>query len=319
MGCTLTQKKLVIITICIGFGVLLFWTVDFPSVMYTNGHSEDRTSHKSTMQHIVDQQLYTEQRFPQAIIIGVKKGGTRALIDMLKSHPQIKSARGEIHFFDREETFSKGVDWYIKRMPFTTRDQITIEKSPSYFVTPEAPRRMHNLSSTVKLILIVRDPVERTISDYSQLFNPIRTQKNLSFDEYVLRNNHVDSTVSAIGVSSYDVHMVQWLKYFPLHQIHIANGDALILDPVPEIIRVQEFLGVRSYFEKEMFYYNKTKGFYCWNVTHKGHRFPNCLGSSKGRPHPQISHNTRELLKQYFTSHNERFFELVKQRFDWNH
>ena len=202
-------------------------------------------------------------------------------------------------------------------MPFTTTDQITIEKSPSYFVTPEAPQRMYNLSPTVKLILIVRDPVERTVSDYSQLFNPIRSQRNLSFDEYVLSNNRVDSTVSAIRVSSYDIHMVQWLKYFPLDQIHIANGDALILDPAPEIIRAQEFLGVSSYFEKDMFYYNKTKGFYCWNVAHKGHRFHSCLGSSKGRSHPQISHNTRELLKQYFTSHNERFFKLIKRRFDW--
>ena len=327
MVCTLTPKKLVIITVCIGFGVI-FCAMHSPSLMYTNSHSENGIHpptttnpipHDRSMQQGVDQHSHAEQRFPQALIIGVRKGGTRALIDMLKSHPQIKSAKGEVHFFDKDEMFLKGVDWYIKKMPYTTPDQITIEKSPSYFVTPEAPQRIHHLSPTVKLILIVRDPIERAVSDYSQLFNPSRKQRNLTFDDFVLNKNRVDSGVSVIKVSTYDIHMVKWLRYFPLHQIHVANGDALILDPAPEIIRVQQFLGVSSFFEKDMFYYNKTKGFYCWQATRKGHRFPSCLGSAKGRPHPKISSNTRELLKQYFNSHNERFFELVKQRFDWNH
>ena len=261
----------------------------------------------------------TKQRFPQAIIIGVKKGGTRALIDMLKSHPQVASPKGEVHFFDKEEAFRKGEKWYIQQMPYSTADQVTIEKSPSYFVTPKVPQRIHTLSPNIKLILIVRDPIDRAISDFSQLHSPGRNSKNMTFENLVIADNQVDSSVSVIRVSTYDTHMARWLTLFPLQQIHIVNGDALIQNPASEIIKVQAFLGIKSFFQEDMFYYNVTKGFYCWRKTaDNGHVHPNCLGSGKGRPHPNISNEAQQLLKNYFTPHNENFFKLVKRKFDWN-
>lgn len=56
---------------------------------------------------------------------------------MLYLHPRIQKAGGEVHFFDRDENYMKGLDWYRKKMPHSFRGQITIEKSPSYFVSPE--------------------------------------------------------------------------------------------------------------------------------------------------------------------------------------
>lgn len=56
---------------------------------------------------------------------------------MLNLHPRIQKAAGEVHFFDRDENYIKGLEWYRKKMPHSFRGQITIEKSPSYFVTPE--------------------------------------------------------------------------------------------------------------------------------------------------------------------------------------
>lgn len=79
----------------------------------------------------------TLRRLPQALIIGVRKCGTRALLEMLHLHPAIQKAAGEVHFFDRDENYSRGLDWYRRRMPHSFRGQVTIEKSPSYFVTPE--------------------------------------------------------------------------------------------------------------------------------------------------------------------------------------
>lgn len=77
------------------------------------------------------------RRLPQAIIIGVRKCGTRALLEMLYLHPMVQKASGEVHFFDRDENYNKGLEWYRARMPHSYPGQITIEKSPSYFVTPE--------------------------------------------------------------------------------------------------------------------------------------------------------------------------------------
>jgi Sulfotransferase domain len=110
-----------------------------------------------------------EQRLPQCLIIGVRKAGTRALLEFLSLHPDIRIQKQELHFFDDDQTYSLGLDWYRRRMPYTTSNQLTIEKTPGYFVGEEAPHRVRTMNVSVKLLVIVRDPVERAISDYTQL------------------------------------------------------------------------------------------------------------------------------------------------------
>ena len=83
---------------------------------------------------------------------------------------QVEKAAVEVHFFDRDDNYGKGLDWYRDHMPETSEDQISIEKSPSYFVTPEVPERIHGMNSSIKLLLIVREPVTRVISDYTQIY-----------------------------------------------------------------------------------------------------------------------------------------------------
>jgi len=53
-------------------------------------------------------------------------------------------------------------------MPLSNDSQLTVEKTPSYFVTPGAAERIYRMSPTTKLIVVVRDPVTRAISDYTQ-------------------------------------------------------------------------------------------------------------------------------------------------------
>lgn len=53
-------------------------------------------------------------------------------------------------------------------MPKTVDGQITMEKTPSYFVTGEAPKRIHAMAKDTRLIVVVRNPVTRAISDYTQ-------------------------------------------------------------------------------------------------------------------------------------------------------
>ncbi|KAF7248981.1 Heparan sulfate glucosamine 3-O-sulfotransferase 3A1 [Varanus komodoensis] len=50
------------------------------------------------------------KRLPQAVIIGVKKGGTRALLEFLRVHPDVRAAGAEPHFFDRN--YGRGLSWY---------------------------------------------------------------------------------------------------------------------------------------------------------------------------------------------------------------
>ena len=109
------------------------------------------------------------QALPGAVIFGTKKGGTRALLEFLNMHSQIKRAKNEVHYYDK--TFSRGLDWYIRQMPNISEGQLALEKTPGYFHTPGVARRMKTVKSDTRLIMIVRHPVTRVISDYNQVTN----------------------------------------------------------------------------------------------------------------------------------------------------
>ena len=109
------------------------------------------------------------RQLPRLLIIGVRKGGTRALLEMLHLHPQIAMVPFEVHFFDKNERYRRGLDWYREQMPTSDENQLTVEKTPSYYVTPEVPERVYAMNPHVQLVLIVRDPVTRLLSDFVQI------------------------------------------------------------------------------------------------------------------------------------------------------
>ena len=262
------------------------------------------------------------KRFPQAVIIGVKKGGTRALIDMLKSHPSIVAARGEVHYFDREEYFENGVQWYIDRMPCTTKQQVTIEKSPGYFVSKETPLRMKMVSRNVKPILIVRNPIDRLLSDFAQLDakqeKKNKTTRNVFEDLVFLENGEVNTAYTPISVSVYEVFFANWLQHFTLDQLHVVDGDELIKSPATALQKIEHYLQLPPYFTSDRFYFNESKGFYCWKKEdRKGIEVPYCLGEGKGREHLILSPSDLEKLKKFYAPHNQKFYELTGQNFGW--
>ena len=74
-----------------------------------------------------------------------------------------------MHFFDDEEQFEKGLDWYRAQMPLAAASDVVLEKTPGYFTSKTAPARVAALNPQMKLILILRDPLQRTVSDYTQV------------------------------------------------------------------------------------------------------------------------------------------------------
>ena len=252
------------------------------------------------------------RKLPDFIIIGVRKGGTKALITMLNSHPQVESAKGEVHFFDDEDLYeNKGMSWYIGRMPLS-RGELIVEKTPSYFVNPNVPERIaKSLPQNVKFLLIVRDPIIRAISDYTQLdVKKIRQQKTrLSFESVAFSaNGDIVTTNSVIGNSLYDVHYQRWLQYFDSKRILVVDGDQLIKNPITELVKIEEYLRLKPYFTPDKLYYNETKGFYCWKGKNNQSK---CLGSAKGRNHSDISEDTKTKLKLFFEPHMQNFCKIA--------
>jgi hypothetical protein len=194
-------------------------------------------------------------------------------------------------------------------MPIVQSSQyVTIEKTPHYFIDQQTPKRIGYLLPNVKLILILRDPIIRAISDYVQIKN--RHKFYPTFDEFISMNNFTQWTPIKIGC--YAKYLRRWLKYFPLEQIHFVNGENLIHRPWEEIKYVQEFLNISNHIREEDFYFNLNKrGFPCIKQ-------PNgCLGSSKGRQHPLISEATREKLKNLYSTCNKQLKQLAQIDFPW--
>ncbi|XP_015285217.1 PREDICTED: heparan sulfate glucosamine 3-O-sulfotransferase 2 [Gekko japonicus] len=203
-------------------------------------------------------------------------------------------------------------------MPRTVEGQITMEKTPSYFVTREAPQRIFNMSRDTKLIVVVRNPVTRAISDYTQMLS--KKPDLPSFEGLSFRNRSlglVDASWNAIRIGLYVVHLQGWLRFFPLSQMHFVSGERLITDPAGEMGHIQDFLGLRRLVTEKHFYFNKTKGFPCLKRSTEGGP-PRCLGKSKGRTHVQIDPDVLEQLQDFYRPYNVRFYETVGQDFRWD-
>ena len=113
------------------------------------------------------------------------------------------------------------------------------------------------------------------------------------------------------------------LRFFPMSQIHIVDGDKFIKEPWTELSSLEKFLGIPQEITDANFYFNATKGFYCgqehltlpqsqWSCSRQ-----KCLNKSKGRPKAKVEEKTYNILKQFYASHNQMFYKLVGKDFGW--
>ena len=263
------------------------------------------------------------RRLPDVVIFGARKGGTRALLEFLKIHPMVKSSGPEIHYFDNH--YARGSDWYVSQMVPVEEGQLCAEKTPGYFHHPEAARRAAATIPSARLLLIVRDPVKRLVSDYNQFRtrNLDRGRDYPPLESLVLtEDGTVDASYPPLQRSVYHQHLSRWLDHFPKEQIHVVHGDRFIREPWEELAGVEEFLGIPPAIQRDNFYFNSTKGFYCmqqrrskgiWECTMK-----KCLSKSKGRPKPKVEDGALRKLENFFREHNRIFNEMVGRDFGWS-
>lgn len=212
--------------------------------------------------------------------------------------------------------------WFLLQcrnlMPRTLDGQLTMEKTPSYFITKEAPRRVYTMSRHTKLIVVVRDPVTRAVSDYTQTLT--KSPGLQSFQNLVFQNAStglIDTSWSAVRIGIYAKHLENWLRFFPLSRFLFVSGERLVTDPAGEMGRVQDFLGLKRVVTDKHFYFNQTKGFPCLKKP-EGSSRPRCLGKSKGRPHPQIPSEVLLRLRDFYTPFNLKFYQMTGQDFGWD-
>jgi len=267
-----------------------------------------------------DRDVTRQRRLPNVILVGVNKGGTRALITYLDLHPDVVTAKPEVNYFGLY--YGRGEEWYRNQMPPSMPDQLTMEKSPKYYEKAEAPQRIHAMNESMKILLVVRDPVDRSVSHWLHACRNIRKLGNdTTFCQTyessgVLKNDgDVEPKCAYIKRSSYAKFIENWTRFFPLRsQFHIVDGQKLVSDPVSELRKVETFLGLRHYFTQKNFVFNKKIGFYC--LPSDGGQI-RCLGKSKGVKHPALDLLVEAKLRKYFKPLNQRFYQIVGHDFGW--
>jgi hypothetical protein len=125
---------------------------------------------------------------PDFVIVGAQRAGTTSLHKYLAEHPDVGRVRlGKgVHYFDTNA--ERSMAWYrshfpldSSKIPFKNRPTNVGEGSPYYMFHPECPRRIHEALPGVKVIAILRDPVERAHSQWAH--ETARGFEDLPFEE----------------------------------------------------------------------------------------------------------------------------------------
>lgn len=160
---------------------------------------------------------------PHFLVIGAQKCGTTSLIKNVDLHPDVYITKyfleghtfGEVFFFDFPPQWKKGLDWYKSLF---MKGKICGEKTPNYIFKNQAMKRIHNVIPEVKLIVCLRCPVTRLISQLNmRRMNP--KMKHLMISD-ILNNQEY------IGRGFYYSQLKENVfKYFPVEQVKIIIMD----------------------------------------------------------------------------------------------
>lgn len=181
---------------------------------------------------------------PSFIGIGAMRCGTTWLTEQLRDHPEIHIPPHfkEVHFFDH--FFEKGIDWYTAHFADREQLQITGEFTPNYIRDEHALQRIHETCPEVKLILSLRNPIDRAFSHY----NFLRIRK--SIDRSFLAALQ-DPRFELLKAGLYGEQLQKCLSFFPAEQLHVINFDDIKNQPRQVMSGLYAYLGVDTQFVPE--------------------------------------------------------------------
>lgn len=199
------------------------------------------------------------ERLPNLIIIGAQKCGTSSLHYYLSLHPEVfMSHHKELNFFNEECNWGKGLDWYKSNFPVKEGVKIYGESFPRYTIYPKfkgVSERMYKIIPQAKLIYLVRNPVERLLSQYTDRVRGRLEER--SFEEVFNKELVTSGESDYIWISKYYMQLKQFLKYYSPTQILIVNVEDLKNERVSVLKKVFEFLGISKDFSCPQFFEEK--------------------------------------------------------------
>jgi hypothetical protein len=268
---------------------------------------------------------------PSFLIIGAQRAGTTSLFNYLLRHPDVAGPSGgdsavwwvkETHFFD--EKFTKGTDWYRSFFPLAStreryrkrgHDLLAGEATPYYMFHPAVPARVAATLPDVKLIALLRDPVERAYSHYQMMSRTGReklgfegalaaeperlagVEEALMSEEEVFlpsgsRAHHQHRHRAYFSRGLYAEQLERWLERFPREQLLVLKTEDLLARPAEVYAGTLAFLGLRDWTLDDFPEHNK-------------------------KPYSAIDPGERARLEERYAEPNARLEELLGQSFGW--
>ena len=250
---------------------------------------------------------------PDFLVIGAAKCGTTSLYSYLAQHPCVaRSFKKEPYFFDRN--FRRGFAWYRAQFPTFLEKKgkecfVTGEATPCYIFHPHVPKRVFESIPSVKLIALLRNPVDRAYAYYNMKVR--HRHETLSFEEAIEREEEklrgelekmlADENYYSFNRQHYSYlsrgiyvdQLKHWMNFFPKDQILILTSEDFYKDPSKTYKRVIQFLNLPG-----------------WEL--------NEFKKMNSVPYPKMDKTTRKRLIAYFEPHNQRLYEFLGMKLDWD-
>ena len=246
---------------------------------------------------------------PTFLIIGAQKGGTTPGIWYLSQHPDIYMHQGEAHFFDNDENYKKGVEWYEDEFfngnkHFIRNKKHRGEKTPMYCFMRKSIDRIKKAYPNIKLLLFLRNPISRAYSQYNHIQqvgskDRIAKLKGLPLKDIIERdlkkkNYRQYDTILQRG---YYLEQIEYiLSKFPRKNLKIIIGERYKQDPLKVNNEIFKFLGLKPMQSVKI----RT------DVHARSYE-------------KKISKSEYDILDKLYTSHNEALYKFLGHRIEeWN-
>lgn len=259
---------------------------------------------------------------PSVLVIGAQRSGTSSLYKYLGEHPDLApSLRKEVGYFTR--FYGQPETWYRSHFPLQLRrhlarsarghDLVAFEATPDYLLHPLAPERAHRLLPDARIVVLLRDPVERAFSHYGHMVR--LGYETLPFEEALAREGErteddrrrilADSThdptqflrFSYVARGMYAAQLRAWMAQFPAERFFVLDSGELYADPGAAYQQILRFLGVRP-----------------WAPRH----LPNISARRDDAPAEALAPEVRAMLEATFASANEDLEELLGRTMGWS-
>jgi hypothetical protein len=268
---------------------------------------------------------------PTLLIIGVQKGGTTTLYELLNSSPRFSgSTNKETGFFSKDKNFNQGVRWYKKQFHPVHPGQVLFEATPAYFYYPEVPKRINHTLHNARLVVVFREPASRCYSAWHMYkrFNESNPQQ--VYDLYLKDSNPENKTA---------ISDLLFAKEFPTFRdavmADMERYESLSVEIEPSFVRrglyADQLDRYLEYFSLSDFLFieqreldngaevlSKIHDFLHINTNHT---FTETISRNNVGGYSDISEdekNVISMLQSFYRPHNNRLFEKIGIEYDWN-